>query len=176
MVTRGLFILTDLLRSSVKDPPPGTDTTPVPTGPGLTNRAASEKRVADASCGGCHSKFEPLAFGLEKYDGLGARHEKDEHGNRLREDGNISLPGTGKTIHYRTAAELMDLLAGNERVRETLVWRLAQFALGRPLFGSDRDTIAGIYASARKAGGTYQDMMAAIVLSDLVTSTRTETD
>ena len=176
MVTRGLFILTDLLRSSVKDPPPGTDTTPVSTGPGLTNRAVAEKRVADASCGGCHSKFEPLAFGLEKYDGLGARHEKDEHGNRLREDGNISLPGTGKTIHYRTAAELMDLLAGNERVRETLVWKLAQFALGRPLFGSDRDAIAGIYASARKAGGTYQDMMAAIVLSDLVTSTRTETD
>ena len=70
----------------------------------------------------------------------------------------------------------MDLLAGNERVRETLVWKLAQFALGRPLFGSDRDAIAGIYASARKAGGTYQDMMAAIVLSDLVTSTRTETD
>ena len=176
MVTRGLFILTALLRSSVKDPPPGTDTTPVPARPGLTKRAISEKRVADASCGGCHSKFEPLAFGLEKYDGLGSRNDRDEHGNRLREDGEILLPGTGKTLHYRTTAEFMDLLAGNERVRETLAWKLAQFALGRPLLGSDRRILGEIYATARKNGGTYQDLMTAIVLSDLVTSTRTETE
>jgi hypothetical protein len=174
MVTRGLFILTELLRGSVKDPPPGTDTTPVPARPGLTKRAISEKRVADASCGGCHSKFEPLAFGLEKYDGLGSRHEKDEHGNPLREDGSIPVPGTKEPLHYKSATELMNLLAGNERVRETLIWKLAQFALGRPLFGSDRRLVGGIYATARKNGGTYQDLMAAIVLSDLVTSTRTE--
>ncbi|MEC9030925.1 MAG: DUF1592 domain-containing protein, partial [Planctomycetota bacterium] len=176
MVTRGLFILTELLRSNVKDPPPGTDTTPVPARPGLTKRAISEKRVADASCGGCHSKFEPLAFGLEKYDGLGSRHDRDEHGNPLREDGKISLPGSGKTIHYRTTAELMDLLAGNERVRETLAWKLAQFALGRSLIGSDRRILGEIYAAARKNGGSYQDLMTAIVLSDLVTSTRTESE
>ena len=174
MVTRGLFILTELLRGSVKDPPPGTDTTPVPARPGLTKRAISEKRVADASCGGCHSKFEPLAFGLEKYDGLGSRHEKDEHGNPLREDGSIPVPGTKEPLHYKSATELMNLLAGNERVRETLIWKLAQFALGRPLFGSDRRLVGGIYATARKNGGTYQDLMAAIILSDLVTSTRTE--
>ena len=176
MVTRGLFILTELLRSNVKDPPPGTDTTPVPARPGLTKRSISEKRVADASCGGCHSKFEPLAFGLEKYDGLGSRHDRDEHGNPLREDGEISLPGSGKTIHYRTTEELMDLLAGNERVRETLAWKLAQFALGRPLLGSDRRILGEIYAAARKNGGRYQDLMTAIVLSDLVTSTRTESE
>ncbi len=176
MVTRGLFILTELLRSNVKDPPPGTDTTPVPARPGLTKRAISEKRIADASCGGCHSKFEPLAFALEKYDGLGSRHDRDEHGNLLREDGKISLPGNGKTIHYRTTAELMDLLAGSERVRETLAWKLAQFALGRPLLGSDRRILGGIYAAARKNGGSYQELMTAIVLSDLVTSTRTESE
>jgi mono/diheme cytochrome c family protein len=176
MVTRGLFILTELLRSNVKDPPPGTDTTPVPARPGLTKRAISETRVADASCGGCHSKFEPLAFGLEKYDGLGSRHDRDEHGNPLREDGEISLPGSGKTIHYRTTAELMDLLAGSERVRETLAWKLAQFALGRPLLGSDRRILGEIYAAARKNGGSYQDLMTAIVLSNLVTSTRTENE
>ena len=117
-----------------------------------------------------------MAYGLEKYDGLGSRHEKDEHGNTLREDGEISLPGSGKTLGYRTTAELMDLLAGNERVRETLAWKLAQFSLGRPLLGADRRSIGGIYASAKKKGGTYQDLMTALVLSDLVTSTRTETN
>ena len=38
MVTRGLFVLHDLLRGVVKDPPPGLDTTPVPSEPGLSQR------------------------------------------------------------------------------------------------------------------------------------------
>ena len=67
MVTRGLFVLNDLLFSEVGDPPPGLDTTPVPTSPGRTHRAIATERVESASCGGCHSRFEPLAFGLEKF-------------------------------------------------------------------------------------------------------------
>ena len=31
------------------------------------------------------SEFEPLAFSLEKFDGVGAFHEVDDHGNKLRE-------------------------------------------------------------------------------------------
>ena len=58
MVTRGLFVLHDLLRSGVKDPPPCVDTTPVATKPGLTQRSIAEDRVANKSCGGCHGKFD----------------------------------------------------------------------------------------------------------------------
>ena len=174
MVTRGLFVLHDFLRGVVKDPPPCVDTRPVPTKPGLTQRAIAEGRVANASCGGCHSKFEPLAFGLEKFDGTGAYHEKDEHGNTLREDGEILIPGTEKPVRYQTSAELMNLLAGSERVRETFTWKIAQFALGRPLVAADVRVLQKIHATAQKNGGTYESVITAIVLSDLVQTTGTE--
>lgn len=174
MVTRGLFVLRDLLRGAIKDPPPSVNVTPVPTKEGLSQRHIAEQRVADANCGGCHVKFEPLAFGLEKFDGIGAFHDVDEHGNRLREDGEIVFPGTGKSISYRTSAQLMDLLAGSDRVKECLTWKLTQFALGRPLGADDARVVDNIHKSSQKNGGTYASVIKAIVLSDLVQMTRTE--
>jgi hypothetical protein len=65
-------------------------------------------------CGVCHIRFEPLAFGLEKFDGIGAYHEKDKHGNTPGDDGVVLIPGTAKPIPYKSSAELMDLLATSE--------------------------------------------------------------
>ena len=121
----------------------------------------------------CHSRFEPLAFGLEKFDGLGAYHEQDEHGNKLRDDGEIVFPGDSKKVRYRTARELMDLMANSERVKESLTWKLTQFALGRPLTGADAKAVQSIHQSAKKAGGTYAATITAIASSELVTMMQT---
>ena len=168
MVTRGLFVLHELLRGVVRDPPPGVDTTPVPTKPGLTQRGISTSRLAKASCSGCHAKFEPLAFGLEKFDGLGAYSQADKHGNRLREDGKVLIPGQSSPVAYKTSAELMNLLAGSPRVHETFTWKVVQFAMGRPLGAKDARSVAEIHMASQKAGGTYQSLVTAIILSDLV--------
>jgi hypothetical protein len=175
MVARGLFVLKDLLYSGVGNPPPGTNTTPIPPQPGMSHRAIAESRLANDACSGCHSKFEPLAFGLEKFDGLGAFHEKDEHGNQLREDGEILFPGTDKPVRYKTSAELMDLLAGSDRVRMNITRKLTQFALGRPLVASDEPVLKRIHSSAQEGGGTYPSLITAIVMSDLVQLAQTET-
>lgn len=172
MVSRGLFVLHDLMRGIVRDPPPCVDTTPIPTKPGLTQRAIAEARVANQSCRGCHLRFEPLAYGLEKFDGIGAFHEKDEHGNELREDGQILIPGTSESVPYKTSEELMNLLAGSERIRETITWKITQFALGRPLGASDAATVADIHKAGQQSGGTYKDVITAIILSDLVQNGR----
>ncbi|PHS19028.1 MAG: hypothetical protein COA78_01300 [Blastopirellula sp.] len=174
MVTRGLFVLNDLLFSEVGDPPPGLDTTPVPTKPGLSHRMTAEKRIADKACGGCHSRFEPLAFGLERFDGLGSYFEKDAHGNDLRQDGKIQFPGAEKPVSYQNTAELMNLLADSDRVGECITRKLTQFALGRPLVAADAPIVKRIHQSAIKQGGTYANLMTAIVLSDLIQKTRTE--
>jgi hypothetical protein len=168
MVTRGLFVLHELLRGVVRDPPPGVDTTPVPTKPGLTQRGISTSRLAKASCSGCHAKFEPLAFGLEQFDGLGAYSQADKHGNRLREDGKVLIPGQSSPVAYKTSAELMNLLASSPRVHETFTWKVLQFAMGRPLGAKDARSVAEIHMASQKAGGTYQSLVTAIILSDLV--------
>lgn len=174
MVTRGLFVLHDLLSGEVDDPPPCVDTTPIPTEPGLSQREISEQRIADPACGACHTSFEPFAFGLEKFDGIGRYREKDEHGNVLREDAEMRLPDGDETIDYETIAELADALAASERVKRTLTMKVAQFALGRPLVESDGCHLREIHATAWKSGGTYADLITAIVTSDLVLMTRTE--
>ncbi len=128
------------------------------------------------NCGACHARFEPLVFALEKYDGLGAYHERDEHGNELREDGEVLFPGEAKPVPFQTAAELMNLLAGHDRVRENLTRKVVQFAIGRPLTAADAPAVRAIHESAQAAGGTYPELMRAIVLSDLVLTTPTEAD
>ena len=176
MVTRGLFVMHDLLRGVVKDPPPCVDTTPMASQPGLSQRLIAEKRIANANCGGCHSKFEPLAFGLERFDGLGSYFEKDNHGNHLREDGQILFPGAAKPVAYRTSAELMDHLAASDRVRQSITWKLTQFALGRPLGARDARAVETIHQAGWQNAGTYANLITGIALSELFQSQPPETN
>ncbi len=174
MVTRGLMVMHEMMRGVVKDPPPGVDTTPVPTKAGLTQRMIATERLANPSCGGCHTKFEPLAFGLEKFDGLGTYHDKDEHKNQLREDGEVLFPGDTQPVTYASSGEMMKLFAASERVQQSVIWKLAQYSMGRPLGPADVSSVESIQQQARNAGGTYQDIMTAIVMSDLVRTIHTE--
>jgi hypothetical protein len=171
MVTRGLFLLHDVMRGVVRPPPPNLDLTPVASRKGLTQRGAAEIRIADAQCGGCHAKFEPLAFGLERFDGIGAYHERDTFGNALREDGEILFPGAEMAVKYQTASEMMDLLAASDRVAKTITWKVAQFALGRPLGGSDARLLDEVYRRAQEKGGTYAATLEALTTSELVRKT-----
>ncbi|QDU75490.1 Planctomycete cytochrome C [Bremerella volcania] len=168
MVSRGLFVLHELLYSHVGAPPPCVDTSPVPTKKGLTQRGIAMERINNASCGGCHSRFEPLAFGLEKFDGIGAFSDKDRFGNPLRDDGEILLPGTEEPVKYESSRQLMEILAASDRVRMGITRKLVQFAISRPLASSDEAIVKQIHEQAQAGGGTYQAVMQAIVLSDLV--------
>lgn len=168
MVTRGLFILNDILRGVVKDPPPCVDTTPVPSEPGLSQRIIAERRIANASCGGCHSRFEPLAFGLERFDGLGTYKEIDNFKNTLRDDGELLIPGKTNVIEFKSAEELMDIMAKSDRVLKTLVWKIVQFAMGRPLGADDVGHVDKIFKEAQNKGGRYSDVITAIAMSELM--------
>ena len=168
MVTRGLFVLRNLLRGTVKDPPPCLDTTPIPSSPGESQRVISEERIANSSCGGCHEKFEPLAFGLERFDGLGAYYKRDVFGNRLREDGEVLFPGGEAAQPYSKSSQMMDLLAESDRVAETITRKLVQFVMGRPLGARDAIEIKKIFQEGQANGGTYQSLLIAIATSDLM--------
>ena len=174
MVTRGLFILEDLLFGEIGSPPPGTDTTPVPASPGRSRRAIATDRVESPACGGCHARFEPLAFGLERFDGLGSYREVDEHGNALREDGEILFPGSDKPVSYATVAEMMELLAASDRARQNITRKVTQFAIGRPLAATDEPTVDGIHRRSQANGGTYESLIEAIITSEFVRRTQTE--
>jgi hypothetical protein len=68
----------------------------------------------------------------------------------------------------------MDLLADSERVRRCIARKVTQFAIGRPLVRADEPILDSIYEEAEEGGGTYASLITAVVMSDLVQSTRTE--
>ena len=68
----------------------------------------------------------------------------------------------------------MDLLAGSERVQESLTWKVAQFTLGRPLTAGDAPALEEIHTASMAGGGTYTSLITAIVMSDLVRMIQTE--
>jgi hypothetical protein len=51
---------------------------------------------------------------------------------------------------------------------------VTQFALGRPLAAADARIVDQIHQTAKKSGGTWSSLITAIVMSDLVMTTRTE--
>ena len=165
MVTRGLFVLQDLLLSEVGDPPPGLDLTPVPTAPGRTHRMVAVDRIQNEACGGCHKRFEPLAFGLERYDGLGTYRETDEHGNELRMDGEILFPGQASPVAYDSTAELATLLATSDRVAECLTRKVIQFCIARPLDVSDANRVREVHQNAGGQKATYQAIVRETLLA-----------
>ena len=84
------------------------------------------------------------------------------------------FPGAAEQVSYKTAREMMDLMACSDRVKESITWKLTQFALGRPLTGADAGAVQAIHAKAQKNGGTYKATMTAIVTSELVTMMQTD--
>jgi hypothetical protein len=171
MVHRGLFVLETVLCGHVHEPPPGVDTTPMETTPGFSRRDEAELRVNSAACGGCHSQMDTLAFGLERFDGSGAYAIEDEHGNVLRQDGFVKFPGRDEQVPYESVAELMDVLASSERVRDCMSLKASQFSLGRPLAAVDGCALASVRDRFAASDGSYQELMVAIALSPMSRTT-----
>src|SRR5262249_23282376 len=99
----------------------------------LTMRRRIEQHRAQPSCAVCHNRLDPLGFGLENYDGVGAWREKDA-GERV--DASGTLP-SGRSFHG--PAELKAILKACPReFAHCLTEKLMTYALGRGLEESDR--------------------------------------
>jgi len=59
-------------------------------------------------------------------------------------------------------------------VQESITWKVAQFALGRPLTAEDASHVKSIHERSQDQGGTWQSLIKSIVLSDLVRTIKTE--
>lgn len=174
MVARGLFIFEALLCMHPTSPPEGVDTTPPVIEPGKSQRVYSEERTGNPACGGCHLQFEPLAWGMERYLADGSYATMDAFGNELREDGFAQLPGEPEQIPYDNAAELMDLLASSDAVRECLAKKGTQFAIGRPLAENDECSMDKVQQTLADSDGTWRDLIVAVALSPGFRSLRVE--
>ena len=75
---RGLFVREQFLCQHVPDPPAGVNTNlpPVTEAKPQTNRDRMSEHATNPSCATCHKLIDPIGFGFEKFDAVGAKRDK----------------------------------------------------------------------------------------------------
>jgi hypothetical protein len=139
-VLRGKWILENLLAAPPPDPPAGTprlDEAKIGTGGSL--RQQMEAHRTNATCAACHQKMDPLGFGLENYDAIGAWRA---------EDGKFPIDASGKLPDGRTFSgpgEMKTILKGDrDAFAVAITEKMLTYALGRGLERYDRRTVKTI--------------------------------
>jgi len=156
-VKRGKWVLEVLLGSPPPPPPPGVDS--LEAGPGADPTLPLRERLAlhrtDPNCAACHTRMDPLGFGLEGFDAIGrARNvdidladEADPSAPRrfTREDMTGRLPDGRQ---FTGAVELVELLQSEGLFARQVTERLFVYSLGRPLERADRVHVDAALAAA----------------------------
>jgi len=128
-VKRGKWVLENLLGSAPPPPPPDVpelseEKTAVLSG---TLRQRMEQHRADPNCATCHERMDPIGFGMENFDGIGAW--------RLQ-DGDFPIDPAGRLSSGQSFSgidELRVLLVQEKRdaFLDCLAERMLTYALGR---------------------------------------------
>lgn len=162
-VKRGKWILEEILGTPPPAPPPGVADLPddkkgVDRG---TIRAQMEKHRADPNCASCHARMDPLGFGLENFDAVGAWRDKD---GPLPIDATASLPG-GRS--FAGPVELKAVLMARQKAfARCLTEKMMTYALGRGLEYPDRCVVDQITDRLQAEGGRFSRLVSGIVHSD----------
>jgi mono/diheme cytochrome c family protein len=162
-VKRGRWVLEQIL--GAPPPPAPPDVTPLKDDRALesavTMRQRMEQHRSQTSCAVCHKRMDPLGFGLENYDGVGAWRDKDA-GVPL--DASGTLP-SGES--FRGPAELKAILRSRPReFARCLTEKLLTYALGRGLEESDRCAVDRIVKELELHEYRFSVLVEGIVLSD----------
>ncbi|MBA4064201.1 MAG: hypothetical protein C0501_10895 [Isosphaera sp.] len=160
-VKRGKWILENIL--GTPPPPPAPDVPELPPTPQLkgTLRQQMEQHRANPSCATCHNKLDPLGFGLENFDAVGAWRTQD---NKRPIEPSGVLPGGEK---FGGPAELRKVLLGKaDQFRRCFADKLVTFALGRGLEYYDKCALDEIVSASKAKGDTFSGLVLAVVKSD----------
>lgn len=144
-VKRGKWVLEQILNTPPPPPPPDV---PELEEEGRrkklsgTLRQRMQQHREDVSCAICHQRMDPIGFGLENYDGIGAwRDTENEHPI----DPSGELPDGSK---FSGPAELKQVFRGKAgEFRRALATKMLTYALGRGTEPYDRPTIEAIAAA-----------------------------
>jgi hypothetical protein len=160
-VLRGKWILENILNSPPPPPPPDVpniDETAV--GKSGSLRQQMENHRANAVCASCHSRMDPLGFGLENFNAIGQWRDKD---GKFDIDPSGVLPD-GRT--FKGPVELTAVLRADAPVfTAALIERLLTYALGRAVERYDRVAVRKIEQAVAANDHRFSALVTAIVNS-----------
>lgn len=177
---RGIFVREQFLCQHVPEPPPGVaaDLPAVTEDKPRTNRDRMSEHQSNPACSTCHSLIDPIGFGLEKFDAIGARREKVKI---LFFPGNLSpnrkappkevlldVDTTGSVAgipdsNFQSPRELGRVLAASSICQECVVKQYFRYIAGRMETVADRPAIRAAFDRFRDSGFRFQEMMVALM-------------
>ena len=162
-VKRGKWILENIL--GTPPPPPPPDAGELSEDKKIVQSASLRQRMeqhrANPSCATCHQRMDPLGFGFENFDAIGAWRERD---GQFPVDSAGVLPG-GQS--FKGPAELKAILKSqSELVSRCLTEKMLTYALGRGLESYDKCALDQITAELPKKGHKFSALVIEIVKSD----------
>jgi hypothetical protein len=160
-VLRGKWILENLLNAPPPAPPPGVP--PLDdskTGQLGTLRQQMEEHRKSPACSSCHARMDPLGFGLENFNAIGAWRTEE---GKFPVDASGALPD-GRA--FQTPGQLKAILKADRDVfARGLTEKLLIYALGRGLERYDRPTVAGIADKLASRDYKFSQLVLGIVNS-----------
>jgi hypothetical protein len=159
-VKRGKWVLTQLLCSPPDDPPPGVEGLVVEPDPTASLRERLEAHRSDPTCAGCHNVMDPLGFGLEHFDGIGAYRTLDQ-GFPIDASGGLPSGGT-----FDDGPSMAAALADDGRFPGCVAEKLFTYALGRGLEPSDEPYFEALVSDYQADGESLRALARAIALSE----------
>ena len=161
-VLRGKWVLEELLGQPPPPPPPDAGGLPAEDAPknGLTFRQRLEEHRKKPQCAGCHSRLDPLGFGLENFDAIGRWRTKI---------GAAPVDATGLMSSgekFTGPAELKQLLlARKDDFARNVTERMLAYALGRGVEFHDMPSLATITDTLKHDGYRSSTLVTEIVKS-----------
>ena len=149
-VLRGKWILENILNAPPPPPPPNVPALDdAKSGTAASVRQQMEEHRKNPTCASCHSKMDPLGFGLENFNGIGAWRTAD---GKFPIDASGTLPD-GR--NFNGPEELKKTLRGDSNAfAECLTEKMLTYALGRGLERYDRRTVKQI--ASKVAANDYR--------------------
>jgi hypothetical protein len=162
-VKRGKWVLDNLLGTPPPPPPPNVpELEEKPDGPHHgTLRQRMEQHRQNPDCASCHSRMDPLGFGLENFNAVGAWREKD---GEEPIDASGTLPD-GATFDGPAGLRQV-LLDKKEQFVRCLAEKMLTYALGRGLSYDDRCTVDDLVQKVEREEYRFSSLVLGIVESD----------
>lgn len=159
-VKRGAYILETILGSPPPPPPPdaGELDDDLADNDSLTFAEKLGRHAADKRCSTCHSRIDPLGYGLERYGAFGRLRRKRP---RPPAGDAAVLPDGARVGGAKSLVEYVLDKRRDEFVRN-LVRRNLEFALGRRLDYRDEQALRDLVARWEADGLTMKKLLLAI--------------
>ena len=158
---RGKLVREKLLCQAVAAPPPDVDTNLPEAMPGQTTtlRERLGVHLSAPSCAGCHKLMDPIGFGFEHFDAVGAHRTLD---NTKPVDATGALDG--KT--FSDAKGLATILKEDPRVMRCLTRTLYRQAAGHVELGSETAPLRTAEKAFAESGYQLRFLLVELAASD----------